>query len=64
MGRGPHITKKEQMKLVSIRLQDQDLDAIDLTAKLKDMSKSEAHRFLIQYGTYYFTRDIAAEEES
>lgn len=62
MGRGPH--KKEQLKVKSVRLGDNDLNAIKVFMEAEDVPQSDAVRTLLQYGILYYTMYVLDDEKS
>ena len=64
MGRGKHKAIRNKMKLTTVRLPETTLKSLETCANLKDMNMSDIHRYILEYGIYYLTRDLAAEEET
>jgi len=58
MGRGLHNHKKEQMKVKSVRLSEDELDTIKIFMNEEECPQSEAIRLLIHYGILYYTTNV------
>ena len=64
MGRGIHKNKKQQMKVKSFRLHENELTAIKVFMESEHVDQSTAVRNLIHYGILYYTmQQIDASEE-
>ena len=62
MGRLPHHGRKEQMKVKSFRLSEDELNAIKAFMNEEEVGQSTALRALIQYGILYYTMYVLDEE--
>jgi hypothetical protein len=58
MGRGPHKSRKNQMKVKSVRFSENEMETISIFEDAEEVSQSEAIRLLIHYGILYYTMNI------
>ena len=58
MGRGPHKSKKDQMKVKSVRFSELEMETIQVFENAEGISQSEAIRMLIHYGILYYTTNV------
>lgn len=58
MGRAPHNSRKEQMKVKSVRFSENEMETIAVFENAEGVSQSEAIRLLIHYGILYYTTNV------